>query len=138
MTLTNNSYRPGAQFWRDRGLGKTIYLTFSRLSSSAVRLPFSRFSSNSSITAWSTIFSPECFDSNILHSLCNKKIEIISKSSIFVQKSRFCLRRNWARVIRKVQKSHFLNQFQSQTVEIKNSYSKLEVMNHCYLLIDLI
>ena len=29
--------------------------------------------------------------------------------------------KNWARVIRKVQKSNFLNQFQSKTIEIKNS-----------------
>ena len=47
--------------------------TFSRLSSSAVKLPFSRCSSNSSITAWSTIFSSECFNGTILHSLCNEE-----------------------------------------------------------------
>ena len=29
--------------------------------------------------------------------------------------------KSWARVIRKVQKSNFLNQFQSKTIEIKNS-----------------
>ena len=46
--------------------------------------------------------------------------------------------RNWARVIRKVEKSNFLNQFQSQTVEIKNCYSKLEAMNQSNLVIDLI
>ena len=42
---------------------------------------------------------------------------------------------NRARVIRKVQKSNFLNQFQSQTVKVKKLYSKLEVMNSFNLVI---
>ena len=46
--------------------------------------------------------------------------------------------RNWARDIRKVEKSNFLNQFQSLTVEIKNCQGKLEVLNHSYIEFDLI
>ena len=57
---------------RIRKVGGCTIRTFSRLSSSAVKLPFSRCSSNSSITAWSTIFSSECFNGTILHSLCNE------------------------------------------------------------------
>ena len=45
---------------------------------------------------------------------------------------------SWARVIRKVQKSNLLNQFQSKTIEIKNCKSKLDGMNHFGLVIDLI
>ena len=46
--------------------------------------------------------------------------------------------KNWARVIRKIEKSNFLCQFQIKTAEIINSYSKLEVMNQSYIEIDLI
>ena len=45
--------------------------------------------------------------------------------------------RNWARAIRKVRKANFYyNQFQSKRLAIKKWYSKLEVMNQSYLVID--